>query len=92
MIKSKDENRFVYDLLRNTTGNRGGWIGLHRIADNKFYWLDDRPVKGSYENWKDLEPTNSGGNENCGDLVENGKWKDAPCSNNWPVAICQWPI
>ena len=43
MIKSEDENGFVYDLLSNHRGNRSGWIGLYRKADNKFYWLDDRP-------------------------------------------------
>ena len=92
MIKSEHENRFVYDLLRNGTNNRSGWIGLHRKADNKFYWLDGLPASGSYQNWKDGEPNNSGGNEKCGDLVVNGKWNDAHCSSNWPVAICQWPI
>ena len=92
VIKSEDENGFVYDLLKKSVVARFGWIGLHRKADNKFYWLDDRPVNGSYQNWKDLAPNNNGGNENCGDLVENGKWNDAACSSNWPVAICQWPI
>ena len=43
MIKSEDENRFVYHLLRNTTGNRGGGIGLHRKADNNFYGLMTAP-------------------------------------------------
>ena len=43
MIKSEDENRFVYDLLSHTKGNRSGWIGLYWKADNKLYWLADRP-------------------------------------------------
>ena len=45
VTKSK-ENQFVYNLLRNTSGVRDGWIGLYRKADNKFYWLDGRPAKG----------------------------------------------
>ena len=42
MIKSKFENQFVYDLLRNTSDAGAGWIGLHRRADKKFYCLDNR--------------------------------------------------
>ena len=42
MIKSKFENQFVYELLRNTSDAGAGWIGLHRRADKKFYWLDNR--------------------------------------------------
>ena len=92
MIKSEDENRFLYDLLKNTTGNRAGWIGLRRRDDGKFHWLDDRLAYGSYQNWNVGEPNNNGGNEKCGDLVVNGKWNDIPCKSSWPVAICQWPI
>ena len=93
VIKSEDENQFVYDLLRNSSGARDGWIGLYRKADNKFYWLDDRPEEGNYQKWNDGEP--SGGNEDCGELVgsngilKKGKWNDKPCSNIGPVSICQ---
>ena len=96
MIKSEDENRFVYDLLRNNVGAHHGWIGLYRKkADNNFYWLDDRPANGSYQNWNKGEPTNSGGKEDCvhlrgGDSEDN--WNDLTCSSTDPVAICQWPI
>ncbi|XP_067047236.1 C-type lectin domain family 4 member E-like isoform X1 [Acropora muricata] len=92
VIKSEDENRFVYDLLRNTVGARYAWIGLHRKADNKFYWLDDRPANGGYQKWKAGEPNNHGGVEGCGHLLVNGKWNDISCSHSIPVAICQWPI
>ena len=94
MIKSEDENRFVYDLLRNTSGARHGWIGLRRRDDDKFYWLDDRPANGSYQKWNDGEPNDSGGDEDCGHLIggHNDTWNDLSCSNTGPVAICQWPI
>ena len=45
VIKSEDEDQFVYDLLRNTRGTRHGSIGLYRKADIKFYWLDDLPAE-----------------------------------------------
>ena len=94
MIKSQDENRFVYDLLRNTVGARHGWIGLYREADNKFYWLDGRPAKGNYQKWNDGEPNDSEGVEDCGHLIRgyNGTWNDLSCLKTEPAAICQWPI
>ena len=96
VIKSEDENRFVYDLLRNTSGPRHGWIGLYRKADDKFYWLDGRPVNasGSCQNWNDRQPSNTGGNEDCGLFWgdRNGTWNDRSCSRSGPAAICQWPI
>ena len=93
-IKSENENQFVYDLLRNTSGDRSGWIGLYRRADRKFYWLDDRPEKGNYQKWNDGEPNYAGGAEDCAHIIGgnyDGKWNDIACSTSL-VAICQWPI
>ena len=60
MIKSEDENQFVYALLRNTRRAHDGWIGLYRRkADNKFYWLDGRTAEGNCQKWNQGEPSNS---------------------------------
>ena len=94
VIKSENENQFVYDLLRNTSGDRSGWIGLYRRADREFYWLDDRPRKGNYQKWNDGEPNDAHGTEDCGHVIggnSDGKWNDITCSTSL-VAICQWPI
>ena len=94
VIKSEEENQFVYDLLRNTSGDHYGWIGLHRRADKKFYWLDSRPVEGNFKNWGKGEPK-KGRNEDCVHLMRKttgGKWNYRNCSDTSPVAICQWPI
>ena len=95
MIKSEEENQFVYDLLKNTSGDHYGWIGLHRKADNKFYWLDSRPMKEKFQKWNNGEPNNAGGKEDCVTLKgknHGGKWNDRSCSETDFVAICQWPI
>ena len=91
MIKSEDENQFVYNLLKNTSGARNGWIGLYRKANKKFYWLDDRPEEGNYQKWRDGEPSNYRGNEDCVELLGKGEWNDIACSYNSPVSICQRP-
>ena len=99
VIKSEDENQFVSDLLRNTSGDSHGWIGLYRKADSKFYWLDDRPEEGNYQNWKGGEPNNNQSNEDCVVLIiklkerkSYRKWNDRKCTERSHVAICQWPI
>ena len=95
VIKSEEENQFVYDLLRNTSGDHNGWIGLHRKADSKFYWLDSRPVEGNFQNWERRKPSDGRSNKDCVHLKRGntgGKWNDLKCSDTSPVAICQWPI
>ena len=92
VIKSEDENQFLYKLLPKTSGEPSGWIGLYRKADYKFYWLDDRPEEGNYQNWSDGNPSDSGGTEDCVHLRGgnfDGKWNDLTCSRTDPVAICQ---
>ena len=92
MIKSEEENKFVSDLLRNTSGQKSGWIGFHRKADKKLYWLDNRPVEKNFQKWKNNEPNNNGGKEDCGLLIggnPKGKWVDRECSDTDFVAICQ---
>ena len=99
VIKSEDENQFVSDLLRNTSGDRHGWIGLYRKADSKFYWLDDRPEEGNYQNWRYGRGSKGQSNENCVHLMiglkqrsNYGKWYNQKCSYTSLVPICQWPI
>ncbi|XP_015765154.1 PREDICTED: neurocan core protein-like isoform X1 [Acropora digitifera] len=94
VIKSKEENQFVYDLLRNTSYNHHGWIGLHRKAD-KFYWLDNRPEEGNFKNWGKGKRSKSPSNQGCVFVMRGkygGKWNDVECSQTIPVAICQRPI
>ena len=96
VIKSKEENQFVYDLLRNTSVKNNGWIGLHRKADDEnFSWLDSRPEKGNFQNWGSRKRSESPSDENCVLIIRvnpAGKWNDKECSHTSPVAICQWPI
>ena len=68
VVKSMDENQFVYDLPRNTSDARAGWIGLLRRADKKFYWVDNRTAEVNYEKWHSGEPNNFRGVEDCGYL------------------------
>ena len=66
------------------------WIGLYKVASglgaNKFYTVNGE--EASYTNWKQLEPNDFGGEEDCVELVYmasyftgdvGGKWNDNSC-------------
>ena len=101
IIKSTDENNFVFTLLKKqkTITDWGVWLGFVRKADNKFYWIDDTPLAKGYTAWASRQPDNSGGNEKCGNMFGStkgvgGKWNDLPCdvTRYWkyaPVILCK---
>ena len=102
IIRSADENNFIFDLIRNqqTVTNGGAWLGLCRKDDNKFYWIDNTPLEGQYSAWANDEPNNHV--EKCvqmyGKGPNEGKWNDESCSmdakfsDSAPVALCQKAI
>ena len=91
-ITTYSKDQFIYDLLRKqkTVTHYGVWLGLHRKADNRFYWIDDTPLTG-YTAWGSGEPNNVryGLNlgENCVHKIGEkrnwpfraGEWNDVPC-------------
>ena len=94
IIKSPDENDFLYDLVKNYSAPLNAWIGLRRRSDKKFYWLNDTSLLGNYQRWNAGEPNNLGGGEDCAEMLSynNGTWNDLPCSNSGRVALCQKPF
>ena len=97
-ITSASENQFILDLVtkQQKITDAGVWLGLHRKADNKFYWIDDTLLAG-YSNWNTGEPNNAA--EKCGHMYSKGsakgKWNDGPCTitnayaKKANVALCQ---
>ena len=99
-ITSNDENQFVSNLTNNQnyTTRLGAWLGLHRKADDKFYWTDGTQPSG-YSKWATAEPNNPL-MERCGHVrgqssIQRGKWNDLPCkltgshAAEAPVTLCQ---
>ena len=68
---------------QKTITDWGVWLGFTRKSDNKFYWIDDTPLKGHYSAWGSGEPNNWGNNEHCGNMHgkggSEGKWNDLSC-------------
>lgn len=99
IIRSAAENTFIFDLVKKqkTITDFGVWLGFVRKADNKFYWIDDTPLKGRYAPWGQGEPNSV--LEKCGNIFGKrppvGKWNDLSCSlsvndlKNAPSILCQ---
>ena len=98
-IALASENQFISDLVtkQKKITDAGVWLGLHRKADNKFYWADDTLLAG-YSNWNTGEPNSVA--EKCCHMYTKGsvkgKWNDWTCSRtsdssakNAAVVLCQ---
>ncbi|XP_058393977.1 C-type lectin domain family 4 member G-like isoform X2 [Diceros bicornis minor] len=88
IVEDLDEQGF---LSRNTRG-RGYWLGLRAVRRagiiQAYQWVDG--VSLSFSHWRQGEPNDSGGREDCVMMLDTGMWNDAPCSDderdNW---ICE---
>ena len=94
VIRSQDENKFIFRLLKNESA----WLGLKRNSDGKaFYWVDGTPLEGHFSARGSGEPNSR--NEKCVRLYGGpnslGKWNDMRCNSNYskmkraPVVLCQ---
>ena len=61
VIRSQDENNFIFELLnkQQTVQKEGAWLGRNRktSAGNAFYWVDDTPLAGHYSAWAYGQPS-----------------------------------
>lgn len=82
IIRSADENSFTLDLLKKERElpEWGAWLGFHRKADDKFYWIDGTPLEGGYTAWRIGEPNNVRNKEDCGNVLGTGEWNDLYCN------------
>ena len=97
IFKSADENEFIVNLVlkQDTVTYGGAWIGIQRDQeDDKLYWIDGTPVAGGFTAWAPLNPSNSFGKQDCGNILGatgsrkeyRGKWDDSHCS--FGMAFC----
>ena len=85
---SNKENYAIWNVAKQKSLCHS-FIGLVRHSDKKFCTV--KGIKPSYTNCALGEPNDPDG-EQCGHyLVNNNKWSDVSCSNNYHF-ICQKPL
>lgn len=79
VINSREEQKFIVEHM----GPFHTWIGLTE-SDGSWKWVDGTDYGNSYKNWAHGEPNNwqgheEGGNEDCAEVQDNGRWNDNFC-------------
>ncbi|XP_060564340.1 neurocan core protein-like isoform X3 [Ruditapes philippinarum] len=73
-ITSQSEDDFVQSL-----GGGGTHIGLNDIdTEGVHVWISSGNL-ATFTNWYDGQPSNSGGGEDCVEILGLGQWNDIPC-------------
>ncbi|KAK0132904.1 C-type lectin domain family 10 member A [Merluccius polli] len=83
VINSREEEEFV----SRQAGDHWTWIGLSdRDTEGTWKWVDGTNMTSSF--WKDGEPNNYDGMEDCGVTSVKGGWNDVSCTRPFPW-ICE---
>ena len=96
-IYSKQENDLVQSLVAAVSeGDQTYWLGGDDSEDEgTFRWAIDYNGEENgemvYSNWRDNEPDNKNGWEDCveGVSTDEGKWNDIPCAKTLKFYPCQ---
>ena len=63
------------------------WIGLDDIVtEGDYMWTDGSPL--AYTNWRNNEPNNFGGNEDCVEFRMGLGWNDHSCDRLF-TSVCE---
>lgn len=90
-IHSEEEAKFINWMLFDFHNSKfSAWIGLVRVNNETFTWLDRSPL--NYTNWAPNEPNNWNSKNFCVVLSSEptfkGLWYDVGCTSTY-VVICE---
>ncbi|XP_063787580.1 hepatic lectin-like isoform X2 [Pseudophryne corroboree] len=89
VITSEREQNFLTTKSAANYGKRF-WIGLHdAIEEGVWIWVDGTNYEASYTSWKEGEPNDHFGDEDCVHLWTAGEWNDVYCTYDDSYAICE---
>ncbi|PFX22805.1 Oncoprotein-induced transcript 3 protein [Stylophora pistillata] len=74
--------------------NKVIWIGLYRNPRVKSRWLWVDGSQASYTQWHGVEPNNSGGQEDCGQIFtvdQRREWNDVSCAQSY-LYLCEMRV
>ena len=88
-ITSQAEQTFLVNHYTPGQRRQFYWIGFtDQAREGNWKWSDGSSA--SYTNWRTAsgEPNNWGGNENCAETTNDGKWNDNNCERKFAF-ICK---
>ncbi len=90
IVTSVEMNTFLTSFTEQA-GNTA-WLGLNDFeAEGTFQWNDGTPLTAPLDTlWKDNNPNDPDGSEDCGGLRADGTWVDLSCIVN-KYRVCQRP-
>ncbi|NWX04580.1 COL10 protein, partial [Caloenas nicobarica] len=78
MPKDEATNALIADYISNS-GLFRAFIGLNDMEkEGQFVYADTSPLQ-NYSNWKDGEPHDPAGHEDCVEMLSTGEWNDSEC-------------
>ncbi|XP_074412061.1 collectin-10 isoform X1 [Zonotrichia albicollis] len=78
MPKDEATNALLADYISNS-GLFRAFIGLNDMErEGQFVYADNSPLQ-NYSNWKQGEPHDPAGHEDCVEMLSTGEWNDSEC-------------
>ncbi|KAJ7338085.1 hypothetical protein JRQ81_010642 [Phrynocephalus forsythii] len=89
MPKDEVANAAISDYI-SQSGFFRVFIGLNDMEnEGQFIYADRTPLQ-NYSNWKEGEPQNESGEEDCVEMLSTGKWNDTECHHTM-YFVCEFP-
>ncbi|KAI8507657.1 C-type lectin domain 17 member A [Branchiostoma belcheri] len=90
MPKDSGTNTFISDFITEGDIAGGRWIGVtDAFVEGEWVFQDGRTLASAgYTNWKDGEPNDSSGGEDCVQMLDNSEWNDLGCGDDMRF-VCQ---
>ncbi|XP_053251363.1 collectin-10 [Podarcis raffonei] len=89
MPKDEAANAVISDYV-SQSGLFRVFIGLSDMEnEGQFVYADRTPLQ-SYSNWKEGEPQDTSGQEDCVEMLSTGQWNDTECHHTM-YFVCEFP-
>ncbi|XP_078684023.1 uncharacterized protein LOC144917648 [Branchiostoma floridae x Branchiostoma belcheri] len=90
MPKDSEANAFISDFITEGDIAGGRWIGVtDAFVEGEWVFQDGSTLASAgYTNWKDGEPNDSSGGEDCVQMLDNSEWNDLGCGDDMRF-VCQ---
>ena len=99
-ISGADGNGFSMNVETNSYNSDEmflyrAWGSSYYEYDVGYKVIDSEGIQSFrtwYTNWASGEPNDSGGNEDCAEILSDGEWNDTPCddSSNYHRGVCEY--